>query len=99
MRRKVLGSGDDVIAVDVRPRPLQCFDCGHRHARNQVGILAISFIRAAPTRLASNIEIWSEYLMTASHSSFQSSSGEDLTDKVGVPATGQGQRLRKARSE
>ena len=56
MHGKVLGSGENVLAIDQIFIALEALDGGHADARGEIRIFAVGLFRAAPARVARNVE-------------------------------------------
>src|SRR5262249_60599112 len=85
MRGEVLGSGDDVIFVNARAWSLQCFHDRHGHARSEVRIFAVSLFGATPAWLATEVQVWSQYLMTAARACLERARGKNFCDELRIP--------------
>ena len=81
----------------VRPiygaRPLKAEDGGEADARDQVGILAVCFFCAAPTRVARQIEHRRKAMLRAPGAYFGRGRGKNTLYERGVPGGGQGNGL------
>ena len=98
VRGEVFRRGDNVIAVDHWPGPLQRFDDRDRHARSEIRIFAIGFFSATPTRLACNVQIRAKHLMAATSACFLGGGGEHSVDEFRIPRCRERNRLRKTRA-
>src|SRR6266403_656403 len=78
MSGKVLRRGNDVITIDTWSWPLQGPDDCDRHAGDEIRVFAVSFLCAAPTRIAREIEIRTKHLLAAASSGLKRSGSENL---------------------
>ena len=75
---------------------LQAFHRRNSHLADQVGVLAESFLDAAPARIARDIDHGGERLTHAAGADLARRHDVDRAHQRGVPAGGQGDGLRKA---
>ena len=96
----VFERGHDVGAIDGcvgrLASALQAVDRGHAHARDQVRILAVGFLDAAPARVACHIDHRGQHLRHATRARLARGHGEDLLGQTGVEAGGQSDGLGEA---
>src|SRR5690348_9715221 len=98
VRGEVFGGGQNVVPVDEIGISLQAFDGGDADARTEIRVLAIRFFRAAPARVAREIEYRREGLIVAGGSHLVGGRGENFLYQCGIPRAGQTNGLRKARA-
>ena len=92
---KVFGGGEDMFAVNhLAPGDaLQSADGCYAYARAQVGVFAIGFFGAAPTRFTRQVEDGGEHVVFAARAGLPSGYREDTLDQFGVPGAGQADGL------
>ena len=92
----MLGGRDDMLRPPVEEVALQAPYRGYAQSRDQIGIFSIGFLGAPPARVAGQVQHRRKDIVCASGPHLFCHNFEHPPVQVGIPGTGQPDRLREA---